>query len=327
MAAMRSRVIVLAGGLAVASLALPGGAVASERDKGHERARPASISIDLKGVKNGKVKVGKRITAIGRVHPFVGHQQIEVRLGVQGKTLKTKTPFIQQAQGENYGTFELRSPKLKVPGKYRVRAFKETTAAQVGGKAKSKGFRIDYPDLDPGDRSSKVKLFNKLLRKRGYYTSHGKKYGSGTGRAVMAFRKVNGMARHMNATTDIFKKLADGKGAYKLRHPGAGRHVEVDMGKQVMVLAANGKPKHTFHVSTGTAATPSDPGGFTFYRKDPGYNSIGMYYSVYYNRGEAIHGYESVPPHPASHGCIRNPIPNSIFIYNWVDLGMKIWVH
>ena len=52
-----------------------------------------------------------------------------------------------------------------------------------------------------------------------------------------------------------------------------------------------------------------------------------MYYWVDYNRGEAIHGYHSVPPYNASHGCIRNPIPNSRWIYNWVSLGMNIAVY
>ena len=47
-----------------------------------------------------------------------------------------------------------------------------------------------------------------------------------------------------------------------------------------------------------------------------------MYYSVYYNRGEATHGYHSVPPYNASHGCIRNPIPELGLIYNWIELGM-----
>jgi lipoprotein-anchoring transpeptidase ErfK/SrfK len=143
----------------------------------------------------------------------------------------------------------------------------------------------------------------------------------------MAFRKVNGMARNYNATPEIFKTLAEGKGGFKIEYPNAGHHVEVDMSRQVMALADGGEAKHVFMVSTGAAATPSDPGGFTFYRKDPGYNSIGMYYSVYYNRGEATHGYQSVPPYPASHGCIRNPIPDSIFIYNWIDLGDKMFVY
>ena len=141
----------------------------------------------------------------------------------------------------------------------------------------------------------------------------------------MAFRKVNGMARNFQATPEIFAaRLRRGR---PIAHPGAGKHVEVDISKQVMALADGGEAKYVFHVATGAAATPSDVGGFTFYRKDPGFNAIGMYYSVYYNRGEATHGYHSVPPYPASHGCIRNPIPDSIFIYNWIDLGNKMYVY
>jgi lipoprotein-anchoring transpeptidase ErfK/SrfK len=34
-----------------------------------------------------------------------------------------------------------------------------------------------------------------------------------------------------------------------------------------------------------------------------------------------------VPTHPASHGCIRIPIPQAREIYNWVQLGMPIWVY
>ena len=228
---------------------------------------------------------------------------------------------MRQVKGKNFGRVKLRSKPLVDPGKYRVRVRKGKTAAQVGAQAKSESFGLKYPDLDPGDRGPAVELFNNLLREQGYYTTDGHDYGSQTERAVMAFRKVNGMARTFQATPGIFKKLADGKGGFKLSYPGAGKHVEVDISRQVMVLADGGKPQHTFHVSTGAPATPSDRGGFTFYRKDPGYNSIGMYYSVYYNRGEATHGYESVPTGPASHGCIRNPIPDSIFIYNWIDLG------
>ncbi len=52
-----------------------------------------------------------------------------------------------------------------------------------------------------------------------------------------------------------------------------------------------------------------------------------MYYSVYWHGGYAIHGYHSVPPYPASHGCVRNPIPESKFIYNWVSLGMSIYTY
>ena len=143
----------------------------------------------------------------------------------------------------------------------------------------------------------------------------------------MAFRKVNGMARNYKPRPGSSRPSPRVRAASTSSYPGAGHHVEVDMSRQVMALADGGEAKYVFMVSTGTAATPSDPGGFTFYSKDPGYNSLGMYYSVYYNRGEATHGYHSVPPYPASHGCIRNPIPDSIFIYNWIDLGDKMFVY
>jgi hypothetical protein len=347
---LRSSVAV--GGIA-AALVLPSGAVAQDRAPASDPAAPAQaaargggtgggggggggggqgpapakIKLKLKGLKGGKVKVGERVEAIGTVTPFVGGQRVEVKLGNRGDTVLKKTPFVRRVKGRDFGRFKLRSKPLVEAGKYRVRVRKQATGAQAGGRAKSKRFKLKFIDLDPGDDGPAVELFNELLRKRNYFNTDRGHYGSHTERAVMAFRKVNGMARNFQATPEIFAKLASGEGGFKIRHPGAGKHVEVDMSRQVMALADGGEAKYVFHVSTGAAATPSDPGGFTFYSKDPGFNSIGMYYSVYYNRGEATHGYHSVPPYPASHGCIRNPIPDSIFIYNWIDLGDKMFVY
>ena len=179
-------------------------------------------------------------------------------------------------------------------------------------------------------QNNDVNLFNDLLDKQAYYTANGSSYGSATGRAVLAFRKVNGMARTTNATPAIFRTLANGGGSFKLKYPGAGKHVEADLSRQVMVLADNGKPKHIFHISSGTAATPTIRGHHTFFRKQYGTNASGMVHSVYFgptNRGYATHGYKSVPNYPASHGCLRNPIPNSLFIYNWINLGESIYVY
>ncbi len=143
----------------------------------------------------------------------------------------------------------------------------------------------------------------------------------------MAFRKTNGMKRTFNANAGIFKKLANGRGGFHLKYPGAGKHVEVDISRQVMVLANNRKPQHTIPVSTGAPATPTIRGHFRFYSRQAGFNSSGMYYSVYFRGGYATHGYHSVPTYPASHGCVRNPIPLSVFIYDWVRLGMSIYVY
>lgn len=304
-----------------------GGGGAGNGNGAEQGPAPARIKLKLKGLRGGAAKVGERIEVIGKVTPFVGGQRVEVKLGNRGDTVFKRDPFVRRVKGQEFGRFKLRSKPLLKAGKYRVRARKEATAAQAGARAKSRTFKLKFIDLDPGDSGPAVALFNDLLRRQDYYNTDNAHYGSHTQRAVMAFRKVNGMARNFQATPEIFAKLAAGKGGFKIEHPGAGKHVEVDISRQVMALADGGKAKYVFHVATGAAATPSDVGGFTFYRKDPGFNSIGMYYSIYYNRGEATHGYHSVPPYPASHGCIRNPIPDSIFIYNWIDLGNKMYVY
>jgi lipoprotein-anchoring transpeptidase ErfK/SrfK len=61
--------------------------------------------------------------------------------------------------------------------------------------------------------------------------------------------------------------------------------------------------------------------------KQPGTNAKGMVHSSYFIRGYAIHGYSSVPPYNASHGCLRVPVPNAWFIYNWVKMGDRVSVY
>jgi lipoprotein-anchoring transpeptidase ErfK/SrfK len=234
---------------------------------------------------------------------------------------------VKRVHNSDKGRFALRSPGLVKPGTYRVVARHFATPTQDKAIARSAKFRVKYPNLGRHDHNVDVRLFNRLLVREGYYTTHGKSYSAKTGFAVMAFRKVNGMHRSFNATPGIFRKLAAGKGSFHLHHPGAGKHVEVDISKQVMVLANHGRAQHTFHVSTGAPATPTIRGHYQFYMRQPGFNSHGMYYSVYWHGGYAIHGYHSVPPFPASHGCVRNPIPESKFIYDWVRLGMSIYTY
>jgi hypothetical protein len=288
---------------------------------------PARITLRVEGASGGDVGVGRRARVLGIMRPFVAGQDVVVVLKRGRTTVSRVVRPVERVAGRNAGRFEAWTPRLIRPGRHRFTAFHPRTADQLGTRAASGRFSVSYPNLDPGDRGRAVAVFNDLLARKRYHTARGRGYGGATQRAVMAFRKVNGMRRTYDASRRIFRRLAAGRGGLQLARPRAGRHVEVDLSRQVMVLAARGKPRHIFHVSTGAPATPSDRGRFRFYRRQPGYNSLGMYYSVYYNRGEAIHGYHSVPGYAASHGCVRNPIPNSRFIYKWVRLRMRIYVH
>ena len=208
---------------------------------------PAHMSVVVHGIhKDHKVRVGKPARAFGYLRPFVPGEHVRVKLFEAGKVLRNVNPEVNKVPGKDKGRFNFHSNDLIAPGSYKIIAEHERTANQRRVVARSKKFGVDYPDLDPGNRSSVVSTFNQLLNKRGYYSSHGKKYNIRTQWAVMAFRKVNGMARNYNATPQIFRKLAANKGKFHLKYPGGGKHVEVDISKQVMALANHGKAQHVF---------------------------------------------------------------------------------
>ena len=143
----------------------------------------------------------------------------------------------------------------------------------------------------------------------------------------MAWRKVAGMSRTYVADRGrLRRRCSAGKGEFKVRHPGDGRHVEARINAQVLALIDGGKVQRIYHTSTGAPATPTVRGKFSVYLKTPGTNAKGMVDSSYFIRGYAIHGYASVPPYNASHGCLRVPVPNARAIYDWLRIGDVVWV-
>ncbi len=201
------------------------------------------------------------------------------------------------------------------------------TATSGGQSSQPQRFTVQVPKHL--GRGPITRLYEEKLRAEGYYlgpqvSSH---FTLGARLATVAFRKVNNMARNTQYKPVIFRKLLMGQGEFKPRYH-EDHHVEVDISRQVMALVDGDKVVAVFHVSTGKPSTPTVRGTYHFYRKDPGYNSEGMYYSVYFVGGYATHGYNPVPMHEAaSHGCVRNPIPFSRYIYNWIHLGDPIHIY
>lgn len=298
-------------------------AAASGPDKAGDR-QPTKLSLRLKGLNKGDLTVGKKIVAVGTMRPYVKGQRVTVILSRGKKT--AKRVVVPVRKHGKAGRFEF-SKRLIKPGRYSVDAIHKKNATAGGSKDRSRRFHIHYPNLSKGDSGDAVKLFNRLLARLGYVNDENADYDEATGRAVLAFNKVNNKARSENADSSTFKKLAKGKGGFKLKENRNGKYVETDLSRQVMVLAKNGKVDEIYSVSTGAAVTPTILGHFNFYRKEPGTNSHGMVNSVYFIRGYATHGYASVPDYPASHGCIRSPIPDSLHIYKWIDIGDSIYVY
>ncbi len=304
------------------------GALAAHTQAAHAGQAPARMWFtELQGVNSRMIKVGSQFEAVGRIAPYVPHQKVQIRVVHNGHTLRRRFFKVTEIGHTGVGRFHMSTPDLVRPGPFRVVALHHATPNQESARVVSSKVGVNYPDLDPGDQGSDVALFTRLLRNRGYYAPSKSSYDSALGLSVLAFRKVNGMPRTTDATADMFRTLAKHKGGYKLRYPDAGRHVEVDISRQVMALADHGQAQYIFHVSTGAPATPTITGHYTFYRQSPGYNSLGMYYSSYWQGGYAIHGYHDVPTYNASHGCVRVPIPDATFIYDWVRLGESIYTY
>ena len=57
------------------------------------------------------------------------------------------------------------------------------------------------------------------------------------------------------------------------------------------------------------------------------YGNARMPWTVQVYRDVCIHGFESVPPHAASHGCIRVPLTGrnpARWFYDWVTVGTPV---
>lgn len=190
--------------------------------------------------------------------------------------------------------------------------------------------RIRVWVVNPSARSGPSMLFlQQRLTRMGYWPSLSGRYDYRTSWAIMAYRKVNGMARSFGLNRGIYLRAARGAGRFGPKYKGTGRNrVEADLSRQVYVLIdGKGKVVRVVPTSSGKPSTPSDIGRFSFYRKQPGVNGKGMVNSVYYNGGEALHGYKDVPTYPASGGCLRTPTTYSGAIMGWIRLGDRIDVY
>lgn len=287
---------------------------------------PANVSLEVGHLKGGKAAILSSVPVSGTVSPFVAGESVDLLFFRNGHQVGSEKVDVHNGPGGS-GTFQTKF-RVRRDGRFAVQAVHEASAGQQGAASVRKQFGVSYPNLGPGKCGRVVRAFKKELHKLGYVPSGGSCMNDKDARAVLAYRKVNGKDHNTHAGKGIVKRVFSGRGAYHLKYPKAGKHVEVSISKQVLVIADGDRPLQTYHVSTGKSSTPTVTGHFTFYLRQPGTNSHGMVDSTYFHGGYAVHGYPSVPPtYPASHGCVRVPIPDAAHIYNSISLGESIYVY
>jgi hypothetical protein len=284
----------------------------------------AVLKIKVGHLKAGKVPIYGTVPVTGTISPFVSGQKVEVTFYLDGHKLLSRQVAVQKGKG-GAGAFQA-SIVVREDGKYAAAAKHVATPELGPASTVRKSWRVSFPALHEGQCGNVVLGFKKAMREMGYIANSGRCFGGKTARGVLAYRKVNGMSRSYRAGAGLVKAVFGGKGEYKVLHPAAGEHLEAPLSKQVLVFAKGDKPFAVYPVSSGKSSTPTVTGHFTFIRQEPGYNSHGMYYSFYFYGGYAVHGYESVPDYPASHGCIRTFIADQPEIYKRIHFGEPIFV-
>ena len=173
-------------------------------------------------------------------------------------------------------------------------------------------------------------------------------YAGVTSQAVMAFQKSIGIPA--TGTADpLTALLAQMQTLRPSAQSTEGDLVEVDKKRQLLFVIRGGKPLFTVNTSTGSdvpyTETDRKNGGTTsgdahthegrwkvYLEHTDGWESgqLGeLYRPKYFYQGEAVHGSNSIPNFPASHGCVRvsTTFMDYIWAANLMPMGTQVVVH
>jgi peptidoglycan hydrolase-like protein with peptidoglycan-binding domain len=193
-----------------------------------------------------------------------------------------------------------------------------TTSAPPTKAAPTTTTRPKPAKLQSGSEGAEVKALQQRLHELGYQVQAADgHFGPETHHSVVAFQKVNRLGRD-GVVGPITRKALERPRVPKPRSTKAGFHVEADLTLQVVHMVRDGKVVETLDASSASgqnytvdgdvrlAVTPQ--GNFVIQRKIDAWrrSKLGLLYRpAYFTGGYALHGAYSVPPFPASHGCIR----------------------
>ncbi|WFE53200.1 L,D-transpeptidase family protein [Micromonospora sp. WMMD1155] len=218
-----------------------------------------------------------------------------------------------------------------------------TTASPPSSPTPSRTPKAGVRDvLRRGDTGDAVQALQERLDRLGYWVGEPDgSFGLLTEQAVYALQKAAGLRPDGVVGPRTRAALDNGK------RPDArstdGHLAEVDLDRQLLMIVDDGEVSRVFNTSTGTfehyehegktylADTPR--GRWTVDWQVDGWRDgpLGRLYRPKYfqEQGIAIHGYPSVPPYPASHGCVRVTLSAMDWLWAQDVLPKKtrVWVY
>ena len=198
------------------------------------------------------------------------------------------------------------------------------------------------PSVAPSRRPTyDVAAVQRTLADGGYYGGPvDGRPGSSMRSAVMAFQKVNGLGVDGSVGPATLRALAAPRTPV-LRASSPGDRVEVDLTRQVLYVVKAGRIVRIMPVSSGngrtyaqkdgsTARALTPVGRYTIQRRIVGERKAdlgSLYDPQYFYRGWAIHGSNSVPAGPASHGCVRVTRTDAKTLLSSLSNGMTVYLY
>ena len=189
---------------------------------------------------------------------------------------------------------------------------------------------VVLPRLALGTRSSAVAQLGDQLRRLHYVAPYGASFDGRMLDAVYAFQKVMGLPRTGAVDARFWRALSVAR-TPSPRYAQPATHLEVNKGRQVLYVVRSSRVALIVPVSTAGLPGKFTPvGRFSIYRKVVGFDPspLGTLYDpMYFTGGYAIHGNPSVPPYPASHGCVRVPMWVAPHLYQTNPYGETVYVY
>jgi PKD repeat protein len=212
---------------------------------------------------------------------------------------------------------------------YRIRIAVVPTAGYVA-TARTLLARIVLPRISYGMTGAPVAQLADSLRALHYFAPVTATFDSRVLDAVYAFEKVQGLPRTGIVDVAFWRRLADPLIPHP-RYRSPGDHLEVNKPSQVLYVVRDGEIAKIIPVSTAGLPGKFTPvGRFSIIRKVNGFDPspLGTLFDpMYFVGGYAIHGNPSVPPYPASHGCVRVPMWIAAYLFASNPYGETVYVY
>jgi hypothetical protein len=270
-------------------------------------------------VSKDEVTVPGRVVEVqGFVRPYVAGQKVKVQSFLGRKLIKTDVLRIKPVKGA-IGAFT-EKVSASAAGPVRVKVTHARTP-QMLGFLSERAFTVLNPQAGFGARGTFVTLIQQRLNALHIFVPQSGVYDTYTGLALDAYHRLLGHGFSQSLDGATVSELLNGVGTFHVRYPRDGTHVEGDLSRQLLAEINGSKVIWIYPISSGKPSTPTVLGRFQVYYRVPGYLPDGMYFSSFFFRGYAIHGYDPAPDFPASHGCMRLPIIDAISVFNWVKMG------